>query len=309
MVKSKIKQASEQLNPRTRIAIILVIALFALAIIYSISVSIYRSGKSKTIVHYAPNAATVYLNDVKVANNSITWITPGEYHLKVEFNEHFSAHEEDITVTTGMTELYGILSALDDEGREYEKQHRQEIAVVEGLVGNLLSRQGQKMKDENPILNYLPINNSLYSISYQYDENDKPIIYVKSDPKYLEIAVAKMKLFENVDLSAQNIIFLNKNPFENYQQNPIKDIKKFLRAAYQLGNDYKISDAKEIDGYHYSTIYTDNYNTNANHARYIVVMKKNADDNWEVISTPQPILTIFNTPELKIETIRTINSY
>ncbi|MCQ2571058.1 MAG: hypothetical protein MJ154_02315 [Candidatus Saccharibacteria bacterium] len=309
MAKSKIKQAVEQMNPRTRIAIILIIVLFAFAIIYSLSVSIYRAGKSKTQIHYAPNAANVYLNDVKVTNNSTSWIIPGEYHLKVEFNDHFSTHEEDITIETGTTELYGILSALDDEGREYEKQHRQEFAIVEGLVGSLLSRQGQKIKEENPILNYLPINNSLYSISYQYDENNKPVVYVKSDPKYLEVAVAKMKLFDGVELSSQNIVFLNKSPFDTYQQNPIKDIKKFLRAAYQLNSDYKINDVKQIGDYYYTTFYTDNYNTNANHARYIAVVKENSDGNWEVISTPQPILTIFNTPELDVETLKTINSY
>lgn len=308
MAKQNLTQAAKQLNQRKKLLIILVAAVFAIILIYSIGNLIYRAGKTKTIIHFAPNAAAVTLNDTKVSNDSTSWIIPGKYHLKVSFNEHFSVYEEDIEITNETAELYGLLSALDDEGREYATQHRQEFTVVEGLVGDLLDREGQKKKEKYPILNYIPINNSLYSISYQY-KNDEPEIYVKSDPKYLDVAVAKMKLFENISLEEQNIIFLNTNEFENYQQNPIADVRKFLRAAYQLSSEYIISEPAETSGYIYATIYKNGHDYNADYAHYRVILKKNANNNWQVISTPQPLLTVYNTPNVDKEILKTINSY
>ena len=232
---TKVKETAEtfnkQLSPRSRILIILCAIAFAIIIIYSVTTLIFRAGKTKTIISFAPNAAKITLNGTSVSNNSTNWLMPGSYHLKVEYNEHLETYEEDIEISGETAEFYGILSALDDEGKAFIEQHREEYTKVEGLVGSFLDRQGKKIKDKYPILNYLPMNNSLYSISYQYDDNKQPIIYVKSDPKYLDVAVAKMKLFNNVELESQNIIFLNENKFENYQQNPITDIKRFIRAA------------------------------------------------------------------------------
>lgn len=311
MAKQNLTQVAKQLDQRKRLLIILVAAVFAIILIYSIGTMIYRAGKTKTIIHFAPSAATVTLNDTKVANGSTSWIIPGTYHLVVSFNEHFSVHEEDIEIKNdGETaEFYGLLTALDDEGREYATQHRQDFAKVEGLIGNLLDREGQKIKQNYPILNYIPINNSLYSISYQYDDNSEPVVYVKSDPKYLDVAVAKMKLFEGVELEEQNIVFLNKNDFEVYQQNPISDAKKFLRAAYQLSDEYIIDDPLETNSYTYTTIYKNGHAYNGDYAHYRVILEKDSDNNWQVVATPQPLLTTRNTPGIDKAILKTINSY
>lgn len=308
-VKAAAKNAIKQSSPRTRILAVLVVLAFALILIYSISTLIYRTGKTKTIIQYAPNAATITLNDTKVTNGSTLWLIPGSYHLKVEYNEHLETHEEDIEITDETAEFYGTLGAIDDEGKEYVEQHSQEYAKVEGMIGSLLGRRGEKIKEQYPILNYLPMNNSLYSISYQYDDNNKPVIYVRSDPKYLDIAVAKMKLFENVELESENIVFLNENRFESYEKNPISDPQKFIRAAYQLPEDYIISKPRETGDYTYTNIYIDGMAKNALYAHYRILLKKNSDDEWEVVSTPQPLLTIYNTPNVDKEILKTINSY
>ena len=207
-IKDAVKNAKNNLSSRNRALIIFAAIAFAIIVIYSFATLIYRAGKTKTIIRFAPNAAKITLNDTKISNGSTTWLIPGKYHLKVEYNEHLEVYEEDIEITNEQAEYYGTLSALDDEGREFIEQHREEYTKVEGLVGSLLDRKGKKIKDKYPILNYLPMNNSLYSISYQYDDNNKPIIYVKSNPRYLDIAVAKMKLFKNVELESENIVFL-----------------------------------------------------------------------------------------------------
>ena len=307
--KSSLKNYLKQTNKRTRLLLILALIVFILVIIYSVSTIIYRSGKTKTIIQFAPNAAKVSLNDTKVTNGSTIWLTPGNYHLKVEYNEHLEVYEKDVEIVDSVAELYGTLGAVNKEGEEFVEKHREEYAKVEGLVGSLLSRQGSKIKEKYPILNYLPMNNSLYSISYQYDNKKEPVIYVKSDPKYLDVAVAKMKLFDGVELENENIIFLNDNIFENYEQNPITDIKRFIRAAYQLPNDYVINEPKEVGDYTYTNVYIDGHDKNAEYAHYLVVLRKNADGTWEQVATPQPLFTIHNTSNIDKDTLKTINSY
>ena len=308
-VKETAETFSKQLSPRSRILIILCAIAFAIIIIYSVTTLIFRAGKTKTIISFAPNAAKITLNDTSVSNNSTNWLMPGSYHLKVEYNEHLETYEEDIEISGETAEFYGILSALDDEGKAFIEQHREEYIKVEGLVGSFLDRQGKKIKDKYPILNYLPMNNSLYSISYQYDDNKQPIIYVKSDPKYLDVAVAKMKLFNNVELESQNIIFLNENKFENYQQNPITDVKRFIRAAYQLPNNYVINEPKTADNYTYTSVYIDGHDKNAQYAHYLVILKKNSDGAWEQAATPQPLFNVYNAPNIDKKILKTINSY
>lgn len=308
-IKEAIKNVKEHASPRSRALFVFIIIAFAILIIYSIATIIYRTGKTKTIIQYAPNAARITLNDTHVTNGSTTWLLPGKYHLKVEFDEHLETHEEDIEISGDTAEYYGTLSAIDDQGREYIEQHRQEYAKVEGLIGSLLDRQGKKKKDEFPILNYLPMNNSLYSISYQYDDNNKPVIYVKSNPKYLDVAVAKMKLFEGVELESENIVFLNENVFDYYEQNPLTDVKRFIRAAYQLSNDYVINEPKTTGEYTYTSVYIDGHDKNAEYAHYLVVLKKNSDGAWEQVATPQPLFTVHNAPNIDKKILKTINSY
>ena len=308
-IKEAIKNAKNNLSSHNRALIIFAAIAFAIIIIYSFTTLIYRAGKTKTIIRFAPNAAKITLNDTKISNGSTTWLIPGKYHLKVEYNEHLEVYEEDIEITDEQAEYYGTLGALDDEGREFIEQHREEYTKVEGLVGSLLDRKGKKIKDKYPILNYLPMNNSLYSISYQYDDNNKPIIYVKSNPRYLDIAVAKMKLFKNVELESENIVFLNENIFEKYEQNPLTDVKRFIRAAYQLPNDYVINEPKTVNDYTYTSVYIDGHDKNAEYAHYLVVLKKNSDGAWEQAATPQPLFNIYNAPNIDKKILKTINSY
>lgn len=308
-IKDAVKNAKNNLNSRNRALIIFAAIAFAIIVIYSFATLIYRAGKTKTIIRFAPNAAKITLNDTKISNGSTTWLIPGKYHLKVEYNEHLEVYEEDIEITNEQAEYYGTLGALDDEGREFIEQHREEYTKVEGLVGSLLDRKGKKIKDKYPILNYLPMNNSLYSISYQYDDNNKPIIYVKSNPRYLDIAVAKMKLFKNVELESENIVFLNENIFEKYEQNPLTDVKRFIRAAYQLPNDYVINEPKTVNDYTYTSVYIDGHDKNAEYAHYLVVLKKNSDGAWEQAATPQPLFNIYNAPNIDKKILKTINSY
>ena len=299
----------KNLSKRQKVLFVCFVIAFVLIIIYSVATLIYRAGKTKVIIRIAPNAATITLNDTKIANNSTLWLEPGDYKLKASLDEHFDIYERDISLNGETTELYAILNSLDDEGREYVEKHRQEYAVVEGLIGKLTNAEGEKQRKQYPILNYLPDNNSLYSISYEYNDNNEPIINVKTDPEFIDTVVAKMKTYKDIDLSSLNIIFHNENHFSNYQQNPNQDIKKFIRTAYSLSDRYVINDIQQLDKYYYTTAYIHDDKHDLDYAHYRILLKKNKENEWQAISTPQPLLTIYNTPGIDKEVLNTINSY
>jgi hypothetical protein len=298
---------SRNLNQRQKIIILILALVFLFIIIYSVSTLIYRSGKTKTTIRIAPNSASITLNDTHISNNSTIWLTPGKYHLTASF-DHLTTYERDIEIKDDPAEIYAILSAADDEGRQYIEQHRQEYAAVEGLIGELTNREGEKLRQANPIIKYLPLNNSLYSISYEYKNNDL-VVNVKCEPEFIDTVVAKLKTFDGIDLSSQNIVFNLDNRFTNPQQNPNTDVKKYLKAAFQIPDRYVINDIQQINDYYYTSIYIYDYDRDLSYAHYRVVLKKGSEDAWELVSTPQPLLTIYNTPGVEKDILNTINSY
>lgn len=300
---------TKNLTKRQKTLALIITLLFFVIILYSISTLVYRSGKTKTVIRIAPNSATVTLNDTKISNNSTVWLEPGDYHLKASFNEHFNTYERDIKISDDSVELYATLSAVDQEGRDYINQHRQEYAVVEGLIGNLQNTEGARIKEKYPILNHLPINNSLYSISYTYNDKKEPIINVKTTPEFIDTVVEKIKTYKDVNMESLNINFLNKNSYENFQQNPDIDIESFLRTGFNLDKKHTIKKIKKINNYYYTTISIDDYKNSINYAHYRVLIKKDKNEEWKIVSTPQPILTIYNTPKVNKSILRTINSY
>lgn len=300
------KKKSFPKNLKIRIA--LVASLLAIIIIYSVATLIYRAGKTRVFIQIAPNDAVITLNDTRVGNKSECWLTPGNYHLVATSNEHLAVYERDFEVKNGSLKIYATLSAIDDEGKDFIEKHRQEYAVVEGLIGDQLNREGEKEREANPILNHLPINNSLYSISYEYDNNNQLIINIKSELKYLDVAVEKLKTFKDVSISSLNIVFHSKNTFEQFNDNNNSDIIQFIKTAYNLPDNYKINEIKQLNDYFYTTVYIDDYNNNLQYAHYRIILKQKGE-SWEVISNPQPILTTFNTPNVAKDILDIINSY
>ena len=303
------KKFLKSLSQRQKALILVLALIFAFIVIYSISTLIYRAGKTKVTIRIAPNATSITLNNTSVSNNSTIWLTPGNYHFVAKSNEHLKTHERDIEVKNEPVEIYAILGALDEEGQKFVEQHRQEYVTVEGLIGDLENREGEKLRKANPIIKHLPINNSLYSISYQYDDNKNITVNVKCEPEFIDVVVAKLKTFTDIELSNQNIVFNLDNRFTNPQQNPNTDIKQYLKNAFQLSGNYKISEIQQKDNYYYTTIYISDYARDLDYAHYRVLLKKGAEDTWELVSTPQPLLTNYNTPGVEKEVLDAINSY
>ena len=299
-------QLFKNLNPKQRLAFAIISILVLVGIIYFVFIFATRIGKVEVTIQYAPYAAKVTLNGTAVQNKSTTWIQPGKYSVKVEY-EHFQTIERVVEISSNYRYIVGVLAIADDAGSEYVNSHKQEFAEVEGLVGKALTEEGIAIKKKYPILNYLPINNRLYSISYAYTDDGEPIIIVKTSPEFLDDAVAKMKTLKKVDLTAYQVNFTVTNPFAIYQESSKSTPEDTIKSTFNL-EKYKLSEGQNIAGdYYAATIYTYDYDRDLTYAHYRVLLKK-SDNKWHLVAAPQPLLTKQNTPDTATDVLNSANS-
>lgn len=296
----------KNLNQKQRLAFIIISTLILVGIIIFIFIFTMRIGKVKVTIQYAPYSAKVTLNGTEVKNKSETWLQPGKYTAIIEC-EHFESVERVVDISGDYNYIVGVLHAIDDEGTKYINSHKQEFVEVEGLVGHALTKEGIAIKKKYPILNYLPINNRLFSISYAYTDENEPIINVKTSPEFLDDAVAKMKTLKNVDLTAYQINFTPSNPFAIYEESAQSKPEDTIKSTFKL-DKYKLSKGQNIAGEYYATtIYTYDYDRDLTYGHYRVLLKKK-DDKWHLVAAPQPLLTKQNTPDTAVDILNSANS-
>ena len=307
-IKKTAKTLWKNLSNNKRIILIVAAIFFGFIILYSVITVISRSGKVATTVKYAPYHASITLNNSRISNNSTIWLEPGNYHLKVEY-EHFVTDERDITIDKDHNYIVGVLSSSDEQGQEYYSKHKEEFTETEGIIGRYLNEEGLRIKNNYPILNYLPINNALYSISYDYTDDMVPIISVKTEPKYLDDAVEKLKTLKNVDLTAYQINFTPANPFAIYNNYSAAKPLDVIKKSFNNIDDYYILEGQYLaDNYFTTKIYTYSYDMDYSYAHYRVLLHKEGN-NWKLVAAPQPLLTTENTPGVDKSILDSVNSF
>ena len=296
----------KNLNQKQRLIFIVISFLIIVGIIYFIFIFVTRMGKIEVTVQYAPYSANITLNGTKVKNKSKIWLQPGKYTAKIEY-EHFESVERVIEINNDYDYIVGTLHTIDDEGEKYINSHKQEFVEAEGLVGRALTKEGIAIKKQYPILNYLPINNQLYSISYTYTDENEPIINIKTSPEFLDDAVAKMKTLKNVDLTSYQVNFTPVNPFAIYDESAQSKPEDTIKSTFNL-DKYKLSEGQNIAGdYYATTIFTYDYSRDLTYGHYRVLLKKQ-DKKWHLVAAPQPLLTKHNTPDTATDILNSANS-
>lgn len=283
--------------PNTAIvAIIIFLLLIIVAIFATIFTNVSRAGKIAVTVKYAPFDSIVHLNGTKIKNNAVNYLSPGEYELTANLN-HFTTSTETITISNDTEYILGKLIPSDSEGEDIMNENQKDYLTVEGIHGQLSTAAGEEIKQKYPILQYLPINNNLYSISFAYRNDGSPQITIKTDVKFIDIAISKLLLLD-VKLTDYDIISTLDNPFLTPVPNTNTNPKNFIQASYpNIIDYYQISEGKISGDYYLTTIYTHNAATADSYGHYKVILKK-INDSWEFASTPQFLLTTKNSPNL-----------
>ena len=274
------------------ITVAVIVAIIGIAI-YSIVTLIYRIGKVKIVLLYAPYASTVSIDDVNYLNNATHYIVPGKHHVKVEF-ENFKTLEEDYDMNEDMT-IYGQLIAANNVGIEYAKQHGAEFDAVSGLFGQKAAEYGETIHDQYPLMNKFPIKDPHFALSYEITESNEFKIIVKASLAYRNMAITK--LMENIDqedIEEYDIEVKElQSPFTaDFVNNSETDPLKYLQAGFGSAMDgFFLGASKEKDGYLYGFI---RKNVGYIGDTYKFVLKRKGA-NWSLCGKPYPVLTSKNT--------------
>ena len=277
---------------------IIVVALLGI-LVYSVITLMYRAGKVKIVVLYAPYASNVQIDGVHYDNNATHYIVPGKHHVKVEL-ENFETLEEDYDLA-GDSKIFGRLTAANDAGKEYAKQHASEFDGVYGLIGEQEVEYGQTIRDRYPLMSKLPVKDPHFAISYEITENNEFKVIIKASLAYRSMAITRMMEIlskddiKNYDIEVKNL----DSPFKSdFIANAETDPLKFLQAGYGSAmNGFTMGSSKEVNGYLYGFI---RKNVGYVGEAYKFVLKRNKN-SWTLCGKPYPVLSAKNTPNVPID--------
>ncbi len=180
--------------------------------------------------------------------------------------------------------------------------------------------QGDQERADFPIIKYLPIQNSLFTIGYQLDvEAHKFTIKIKTTIANFDTAIKKLTSFDE-DLTSYNLeITRPDNPFVSaYVVNKSTDVTKALKQGYAKIDNFQVQKTQlveaenqsdeETTSTHYaiaviSTGRSDHYSL----CTYRVVLKFE-NQQWLPVANPSPILNIYNMPGVPQDVLRQANN-
>ncbi len=298
----------DQVKKRNTLIVIIIGSILFLAIItFAIIQLIGRIGKVSVNVSYAPFIAEVTANNVKLKNNTTNYLAPGEYQVTVS-SPNFETLQETVTIKEDTTDIYGMLGPNTEEGQRIYDKYQDDFLEVQALYGKASIAEGEAQRKEWPILSFLPQNNILYSLGYIL-ENNSLTITVRSSNTYLDSALDELfslaqapQTIATYDVKLTDFPNRLTNFVKNTNTNPIE----YLRTGYKHIPELSIQTGQQNDEYYYTTILVGS-EEDYMQVTYRAILKK-IENSWELTSTPYPVVTTTNHPDIPLEILNLTNN-
>jgi len=308
----------EQFLQKHRKPILIIITAIIIGLIgYNIAIIVSRAGKIPVKVMYAPFDAEVKINGEPYKNNQTHYLKPGNYQVEAS-REHFQTMTIDYALERDSTDnnFIGGLVPDDDEGFTIASEHTDDFLQVESLGNVDASNSANKMIKEAPITKYLPINFKTYSVSYNYDDQNKFYVelVLKKGISHSSQAIATLyNLGDDISPAEYRIIVRDyQDPFGEFTQNTESDIVKYLESGFGVSfTDYQVITDRIINqgDYYGVLIVPKNANLSSDTADYPVyrsVLKK-TDSGWQLVSTPYFVVSQYNAAEAPTDFLNQFN--
>lgn len=234
----------------------------------------------------------------------------------LDFYDEEKRRRQRITVilisVVGLLFLAIIAMLLGDFLKSTEEKRQAEYEASEAYAGEQAVAEGERERAKYPVIAGLPVNNALYSVGYQFSKGgDELTVRVRATNTYMNQAVERLKSIptEGRELSAYNIEF---SDYNNYLSAPAESdaaepVKYLVEAYAQAEVECTIYDGA-IEGEYYYTKMTTGNAAHYDLVTYRVVLMRDGE-TWKFAGTPEPILTIYNTPGVPEEILNKVNNY
>ena len=284
------------------------VVLVAIVLAVTLISILPRLGKVETYVGYAPFIAEVSLDGEMVKNNAKSYLEPGEYDLRVVL-DGFETLEKKVTVSDENNSLFGSIVANTDEGIKLANAHLDDYAAVQSLFGMEISARGERNRKEWPIIQKLPITNSLYKIGYIIEDGEIKLS-LAAYAANANVAVKKLKEAATAtmdNLAEYNIEFKNfRNDYKgSFEENTMTSPEASLIYGFAGVTDLAVVNGVQNGDYYYAKVTTGSAETYTLVERKVVLKK--VGEKWEIVSEVSPILTEYNSDNVPLEILKLAN--
>ena len=221
---------------------------------------------------------------------------------------NFETLQETVTIKEDTTDIYGMLGPNTEEGQRIYDKYQDDFLEVQALYGKASIAEGEAQRKEWPILSFLPQNNILYSLGYIL-ENNSLTITVRSSNTYLDSALDELfslaqapQTIATYDVKLTDFPNRLTNFVKNTNTNPIE----YLRTGYKHIPELSIQTGQQNGEYYYTTILVGS-EEDYMQVTYRAILKK-IENSWELTSTPYPVVTTTNHPDIPLEILNLTNS-
>ena len=181
----KLKQLTANLNPKTKLIILLSLVAIFLTITTIIIIK-DRVLDAKIDLLIAPDSSTIEIDGHKYTNGKHN-ISSGKHTIKIS-KDDFESKEEEIEIKKGETYIYYNYLLQPNNSMKWYEEHEDDSLLLETIIPALSNKKLQALQDKYPLLTFLPINENYYinnysnqikySISYKIENEDQVVIYI-----------------------------------------------------------------------------------------------------------------------------------
>ncbi len=300
----------ENLSRKQKILALAVGVAFLVIILYSVVTVFSRMGKVRVNIEVAPFVAEIKLNGEKFENNSTVYLEPGVYDMVAEL-EHFETLEEEFEITEESEYIYGVMKYSDDEGKAIYDSYTNDYATVEGIIGGVLTDEGEKLRENDPILNYLPYNMKSYTLSYHTKDDGQLLININAKQIYLETAIKQLYSFDDsISVAKYEIKILSEVDTDwktiSFVENSNVDATEFIISGYgSVLDEYEI-ETMEIGDYIGVKMIKEAPDDWLYQYVYRTILRKDGN-SYKMLAAPYPILCVYDVMDVPSDVLDAIN--
>lgn len=162
----------QNLPKNVRFVLVLVGIIIVGLTIYGIYQKFTTSGKIAVTVNVVPDTATLTINGKSTATSGTIYLDSGQtYDIKATM-DGFADYTNKQYIDNTNKSINIELAAVSDTAKQWVQDNQNKYLLNEGQAGAAANATGEAFTAKNPITQYLPLDNMVYTIGYKNDPTD-----------------------------------------------------------------------------------------------------------------------------------------
>lgn len=166
-------------------------------IIYGIYQKTTTAGKIAISVNVVPNTASLTIDGTQYPSSGTIYLVPGKSYSVKATMDGFADYTTTQYIDNTNNSINIALTAVSDSAKQWMQNNQNQYLTNEGQAGASANAAGEAFTAKNPVTQYLPMDNLVYTLGYRSDPSDPSnmsiIITVDAAQGYRNGAVEKIR--------------------------------------------------------------------------------------------------------------------